>query len=330
MHVLVTGATGFIGLHLCKELLKKGFEVTGIARSPRIIESMCTSGSGQLHMKYCDITKENNLLNLFNEIGSIDGVFHLAGQTYRRDSPGIHTYFRNNFLATLNLLECCRIFKIKKIVFSSSYNVYGLGIGKYIPKYLPIDESHNVRPYDFYDASKYHAEQLCEFYHARFGMAVSILRYSKIYGPGLEEGVVYEVIRKALLNLPIEIHGNISTDFVFIDDIVNANLASFDRVPKFEIYNIGSGQESSLLNLCSMIIEFTKSTSKIKYSKEPVGHLSLDISKAKRDLNYEPKKLEDGLITIIDYIRKRLSIFDIAGSISLLISLIFKTGCDLQ
>ena len=304
MHVLVTGATGFIGLHLCKELLKKGFEVTGIARSPRIIESMCTSGSGQLHMKYCDITKENNLLNLFNEIGSIDGVFHLAGQTYRRDSPGVHIYFQNNFVGTLNLLECCRFFKIKKLVFSSSYTVYGLGIGQYIPKYLPIDESHIVRPYDFYDASKYHAEQLCEFYQDRFGMIISILRYSKIYGPGLEEGVVYEVIGKAMSNLPIEIHGDISTDFVFIDDVVKANLASFDKVPKFGIYNIGSGQESSLLNLCSKIIEFTKSVSKVKYSKEPAAYLSLDISKAKRDLNYEPKKLEDGLMTYIDHIRK--------------------------
>ena len=107
MHILVTGATGFIGLRLCKELLKKGFEVTGIARSPKINDLTCTSGSGQLHMRYCDIAKENDLINLFNKIGSIDGAFHLAGQTYRRDSPGIHIYFRNNFLATLNLLECC-------------------------------------------------------------------------------------------------------------------------------------------------------------------------------------------------------------------------------
>jgi nucleoside-diphosphate-sugar epimerase len=85
---------------------------------------------------------------------------------------------------------------------------------------------------------------------------------------------------------------------------VKANLASFDKVSKFEIYNIGSGQESSLLNLCSKIIEFTKSVSKVKYSKEPAAFLSLDISKAKRDLNYEPKILEHGLMTYIDHIRE--------------------------
>jgi UDP-glucose 4-epimerase len=304
MHVLVTGATGFIGQHLCSNLLKKGFKVTGVSRSPKTIDFMQEYESGKFHMNYCDIANENDLMNLFDKIGSIDGIFHLAGQTYRRDSPGIHIYFRNNFQGTMNLLECCRVFNIRKFVFSSSYAVYGIGIGQHTPNYIPIDESHIVRPYDFYDVSKYHAEQLCKFYHERFGIVLAVLRYSKIYGPGLEEGIVYEVIHKALSNLPIEVRGDISTDFLFINDVIKANVASFEKVSNFQIYNIGSGQESTLHYLCCKIVELTRSMSQIKYSKEPTAHLSLDVSRAKRDLDYEPTKLENGLLIYIDHIRK--------------------------
>jgi UDP-glucose 4-epimerase len=306
MHVLVSGASGFVGQHLCEELLKKGFEVTGVSRSPKRINFVQQSTSHKLQMNYCDITKENDLLDLFNKVGPVDGIFHLAGQPYRRDSPGVHIYIQNNFLGTLNILECCRIFNIEKFVFSSSYAVYGLGNGQHLPQYLPVDESHIMRPYDFYDASKYHAEQLCKFYHDRFGIVISILRYSKIYGPGLEEGVVYELIRRALLNLPIEVLGDIGIDFAFIDDVVKANLSSFDKVSKYGIYNIGSGQELTLFDLCHKIIELTNSKSGVRHSKESTGHLVLDISKAKRDLDYEPSILEECLLAYIDYIKKRL------------------------
>ncbi len=305
MHVLVTGATGFVGRHLCQSLINKGYKVTGLSRYPRRIEPVQDNGSKDLHMKYCDIANEQEIIKLFGKIGPIDGIFHTAGQIYRDDSPYIHSYFRNNFQGTINILECCRTFKIERFVFSSSYSVYGLGVGQYTPNYMPVDESHIVRPYDFYDISKYHAEQIGRFYHERFGIINATLRYSKIYGPGQQKGVVYEVILKALENLPIEVHGDISTDFLFIDDAVRAALEAFEKVSDFQIFNIGSGQATTVYSICSKIVELTKSMSKIKYSKELSGHLSLDISKARRFLEYEPTKLEDGLLTFINYIRKQ-------------------------
>ena len=84
--------------------------------------------------------------------------------------------------------------------------MYGLGFGQKSTK-STVDEMHVVCPYDFYDASKLHAEKLCQFYHERYGIIIPILRLSKIYGPGLEEGVVFELIRRALSNLPIEVPG---------------------------------------------------------------------------------------------------------------------------
>jgi UDP-glucose 4-epimerase len=304
MHVLVTGATGFIGLHLCEALLTKGFRVSGISRSVKSIPTSHVSQLKDLDMYHCDISNEKDLVNVISDIGAIDGIFHLAGRTYMRDSPGANAYFQNNFLGTLNVLECCRVFGIKKLVYSSSYAVYGLGFGQNEPKYLPVDEMHDLRPYDFYDASKLHAEKLCQFYHERYGIIIPVLRYSKIYGPGLEEGVIFELIRKALSNLPIEVLGDISTDFVFISDIVNANLASFEKASKFEVYNIGSGQECTLYELCSEILKITKSKSEQSYSKARSARFSLDISKAKSELNYDPFTLEEGLTKYVEYIRK--------------------------
>jgi len=311
MRVLVTGATGFIGSYLSQDLLNKGFEVTGISRNPRWIGTEHWHNSKDLHMKYCNIANEDDLMDLFGIMGSIDGVIHMAGQPYRNDSPGIQPYFRNNLMGTINVLECCRAFDIKKFIFASSYAVYGLGVGQYNPIYLPVDESHIVKPYDFYDASKFHAEQICRLYYERFGIESSILRYAKVYGPGLEEGVVYNVIQKALQNLPIELNGDISIDFLFVSDAAKATLKAFERVSGFQIFNIGGGHASTLYSLCSKIIDLTKSRSQIKYTNKLSGHLSLDISKARSFLDYHPTKLEDGLLTCINFIRGEKSLYQL-------------------
>lgn len=115
--------------------------------------------------------------------------------------------------------------------------------------------------------------------------------------------MVYETIQKALENVPIEVNGNISTDFLFIDDAVNAALEAYEKVSDFQIFNIGSGHATTLKSLCSKLIELTKSLSQIKYSTEISGHLSLDVSKARRILEYEPTELEDGLLSYINYIK---------------------------
>jgi nucleoside-diphosphate-sugar epimerase len=338
MRVLVTGASGFIGQHTCRELLIKGYEVIGISRSSRQQRHhLYDDGPKQhfdehylepetlqrLQMNFCDITTENDkLISIFEKAGHIDCVFHLAGQPYRRDSdsPEAHTYFQSNFMGTLNILECSRIFDIKRFVFSSTYLVYGLGIGnsinndlgyndiarnrQYYVDQLPVKELHIVRPFNFYETSKYHAEQLCKYYHDRFAipLSLSILRYSKVFGPGLKEGVVYEMMHRALLNLPICICGDIGTDFVFVNDVAKANLAAFDNMKNshnkntFETYNIGTGKELTLRGLCSKIIKLTHSKSKLEYLDKPKSHLSLDISKAKTRLGYCPIPIEEGLL----------------------------------
>jgi UDP-glucose 4-epimerase len=320
VHVLVTGATGFIGLHLCEALLRNGFEVSGICRSVKSIPSFHPLLK-DLEMYHCDISKEDDLIRVFDKFRHIDGIFHLAAQNFRRDLTGVDNYFRINFQGTLNILERCRAFKIKKFVQASSYMVYGLNSGVYSPNSVPLDESHICRPYDFYDISKYLAEQLCKFYHDRFSLNLSVLRYSKVYGPGLETGVVYEMVRKALSNLPITVEADITDNFVYVDDVVQSSITSYHKMSKFDVYNIGSGQDSTLYELCSKITQIAKSKSKIIFrkGKKSLTGTTLDISKARKKLNYNPLTLEKGLTA---YIRS-LKNHNIIGSLTAILIYFF-------
>jgi UDP-glucose 4-epimerase len=99
--------------------------------------------------------------------------------------------------------------------------------------------------------SKYFSEQLCKFYYDVHGVYSVILRLSRVYGPGLKSGPLFNAIRKALSNENLDASDDASTDFVFIDDVVKANMAAFEKVKEFEVYNIGSRQEITLYKLCS-------------------------------------------------------------------------------
>ncbi len=306
MNVIVTGATGYIGRHLCKKLLDKGFDVTVLVRSHdnvgihtesfRLFEKTIAGFKTKPRIIKCDIDDHSNLRENFEKLGPIDCVFHLAGQTLSRDLVEPHLYFQSNFIATLNILENCRIFKIKKLIFSSSIAVYGLSEGQHVPKYMPVDELHEAKPFDFYGISKFQAEQLCRHYHDRSGLRVVILRYSRVYGPDMKRGFVYQSISNALAGKILEVFGDISTDFVFIDDIVDANILSLEKaIPEFEIFNIGSGKEVTLYDLCSKIIKLTNSSSKIKILERARSKFILDISKARKMLSFCTTELEQGI-----------------------------------
>ena len=304
MHVLVTGATGFVGSKLCRELLKKGYKVTGLSLKQKSPEFLSDQYNREFQLINCNIIQDD-LIKIVENLPSIDCIFHLAGQTYLKDSSSPQIYFQNNFVGTLNVLECCRVLKIPKFVFSSSMAAYGLGVGQLKPSYLPVDEKHDVNPYDFYDMSKYQAEQLCKYYYDRVGVVSIVLRYSRIYGPGMKKGLVFLATKRALGNEPIVVLGDVSTDFVFIDDVINANLASLEKINRYEIYNIGSGEEMTLFDLCSKIVELCDSSSQLNFHTKPKSRFSLDISKAQRELDYQSTSMDKGLKKYVEYIKHK-------------------------
>ena len=302
MNIIVTGIAGFIGQHLSDQLTKRGDNVFGISRNSSLSSDGRTSE--KIKLIECDLSNFSKLRSIIQQLEPIDGIFHLAGQTYRKDSPGAEIYFKNNFQTTLNLLECCNEFKIPKLIFSSSIATYGLAPGQNPPKYLPVDEKHDITPFDFYDLSKYFSENLCKFYFERFGIITCALRYSRVYGPGLEKGLFFNVIKNGLSNKPVNLTGDISTDFVHVDDVVQANLAAFDKCTSFDIFNIGSGNEITLFEACKKILELLNSSSNINLDNKQSSRFSLDISKAKNSLDYSPMTIDEGIIDLIREFKK--------------------------
>ncbi len=302
MHVLLTGVSGFIGQELVKKLLEKNFHVTCTFREtqPRDITSL--SNNKNFKLIQCDLLDTTQVDSLFKQ-NAFDGVFHLAGQTLRKNVTEPNIYIQSNFNITLNLLEGCRNHSVKKFVFSSSIATYGLSPGQNIPEYFPVDEKHKVLPYDFYDLSKYFAEKLCLYYFERFGIVSSVLRYSRVFGPLMDKGLFYVVTKNALQNNPINVNGDVSTDFVYVDDVVQANILSFENSKKFDIFNIGSGDVITLFEIAQEIVAITKSNSEIIFTAEPKSRFSLDISKAKKLLNYSPISVKQGLKEVVNHIQ---------------------------
>ena len=303
MHALVTGATGFIGTELCRELINRGFDLTCLLRASPTSGLANHISEKDVNVVNCDITNATDLIRVLRKVEKIDYVFHLAGQTHSKNDESPEKYFLNNFIGTLNMLECCRILCIKKLIFSSTIAVYGLSAGQHTPRYLPVDENHEAMPYNFYDLSKYYAEKLCEFYHSRFGIISVVLRYSRVYGPSMKKGLIYEATQRALSGESIEVRGDISTDFVFVRDVVKANLEAAQRISRYEIFNIGSGEEVTLHWICSKILALANSSATLKYHKEPRSKFALDVSKAKKLLEFLPMSTNQGLKECIEYTR---------------------------
>jgi UDP-glucose 4-epimerase len=125
VHVLVTGASGFIGSQLCNALIGKNMEVTGLSHKEMPTRSIIGSNQKQFEMVNCDIVRQRDVIKIFKQLDQpIECIFHMAAKKYRKDFSS-EIYFQNNFIGTLNLLECCRIFNIKKLILSSTLTIYG-------------------------------------------------------------------------------------------------------------------------------------------------------------------------------------------------------------
>jgi UDP-glucose 4-epimerase len=304
MKILVTGGAGFIGSHLVDALIEKGYKVI-------IIDNLSTGKKENINKK----AKFYKIDICSPKIGEIFKkekpkiVFHLAAQiNVRKSIENPLMDAKTNILGSLNVLENCKKYKIKKIIFASSAGVYGEA------KVFPTPEDHLVNPDSPYRIAKLTAENYLKFYKENFGLKFISLRFSNVYGPRQdskgEAGVVAIFIEKLLKGERPTIFGdgNQTRDFIFVEDAVSACLKAMEYKGKKEIFNIGTGIETSINELYKTISKLLKTKIKPKYALPKPGDLKrscLDISLAKRELSWEPKyNLENGLRTMIKNIEK--------------------------
>jgi UDP-glucose 4-epimerase len=294
MTILVTGASGLLGRHLCARLLRDGYRVVGLVHhEPLRLEnregSRFTSCVG-------DITDVSSLERIFRG-HDIEGVFHLAAALPYDRNP---QYYDVNVVGSRIVLNMCIAHKVKFFVFASSMSVYGR------PEYLPVDEGHPANPDNGYGCSKLDTEKDIPLY----GIPYTILRYSGMYGAGQKKGrAVKNFVSQALKGEPITVDGDgsQSSDFVYVEDAGEGTMLAMSKHSQ-GIFNIGSGQETSLLELARMVVEITGSRSEIVLGGGPVDRpfrFVSDIGKAKRELGYCSSGLVDELRRYIEDIRSK-------------------------
>jgi len=302
MKALVTGGAGFIGSNLVTHLCDQGHKVD-------VIDDFSSSGR-------TTIDKRANLINdsianvgLLEELlEGKDVVFHLAATGIIELSIKNPTaYFENNLMNGIKLLDAMRKKGVKKIVYSSSSGVYGE------PKRVPIKEDDVKEPVNPYGAAKYAFEHVLSSYYHSFGIESVSLRYYNVYGPGDEQNPVTRAVPKwikaALKDESLTLYwgGKQKKDYVFVEDVVRANLLSAERGKGCSFYNVGSGLGCWMYDLAKILEEVFGKKLSIEQAGERSGDpifLIADISRIKKELGWEPKiDLKTGLSRTIEYYR---------------------------
>jgi len=310
LNIIVTGAAGFIGSHLCEKLLSQNHLVLGIDNfdpfyDKRIKEKNLENAfkGNSFKLFEVDILEKSKLSQIFRE-NQIDLVIHIAAKAGVR--PSIKDpigYYNTNVIGTLNILEVMKENGCKKMIFASSSSVYGNN------KKVPFSETDIVdNPISPYAASKKASELLCHTYHHLYGFDIFALRFFTVYGPRQRPDLAIHKFTKLLLEgkeIPFYGDGTSSRDYTYIDDIIDGIIGAVKKLHGFEIINIGNSYGVSLTKMINIIEEKLSKIAILKKMPMQAGDVKLtfaDISKAKKILGYEPRvNFEIGIANFIKW-----------------------------
>lgn len=274
--VLVTGSAGFIGMHLCLKLLKT-FQVVGIDNINNYYDIKLKQSRLKIlknNKKFIffktDINNFKYIYEIFKKVKP-DVVINLAAQAgvrYSLKHP--RKYLSTNIDGFFNILECCRIFKVKKLLYSSSSSVYGSQISG------PFKESSNTdRPLSIYAATKKSNELMANVYNHLYDTKCIGLRFFTVYGPwGRPDMALFSFVKSIIKKNIIKIYGKgkLRRDFTYIDDIVDQVEKIIKLDLKFynnQILNIGGGKPVKLMNFIKIIEKHLSIKAKIKFIRTP-------------------------------------------------------------
>ena len=308
--VLVTGAGGFIGSHLAERLVKLG------ARTRVLIRYASNGSRGWLD--HSPLKAEMEIITgdvrdpwlIYHALEGVEVIFHLAaliGIPYSYLAP--HSYMNTNANGTLNVLEAARQLGTRRVLCTSTSEVYGSA------RYIPIDEEHPLQGQSPYSASKIAADKMAEAYYCSFGVPVSIVRPFNTYGPRQStRAVIPTIVSQALVNDRVRLGALLPTrDFNFVSDTVEGFIAiASEEKAMGEVINLGSGIEISIRDLASAIgtllgkqLILETDSQRLRPQKSEVNRLCANVAKAAELFAWKPKTaLEEGLRQTIEWLKK--------------------------
>ena len=330
MRILITGAAGFIGFHLSKRLLDQSCEIIGIDNLNDYYDPGLKHSRLEILKKYdkfrfekVDLKDKESVDKIF-ETHNPTYVVNLAAQAgvrYSIENP--YAYVDSNLVGFMNILEACRHYPVKHLLYASSSSVYGGN------KAAPFSTNHNVdHPVSLYAATKKANELMAHTYSHLYGIPTTGLRFFTVYGPyGRPDMAYFSFTKDILAGKPIKVfnHGKMERDFTYIDDIVEGVVKLIDRIPAgkkdwderiddlstsfapYKVYNIGNNNPVPLMRFIRALeTALGKEAEKIYLDMQPgdVIRTYADVSDLERDINFRPStSIEEGLQKFVDWYR---------------------------
>jgi UDP-glucuronate 4-epimerase len=330
MHILVTGAAGFIGAALAQKLLERGDAVHGIdnlndyydvALKKTRLERLTTRE--KFSFQQLDIADRAGMETMFAR-QKFDAVVNLAAQAgvrYSIENP--HIYIESNIVGFCNILEGCRHTKVGNLVFASSSSVYGANTK------LPFSEHDNIdHPISLYAATKKANELMAHTYAYLYGLPCTGLRFFTVYGPwGRPDMALFKFTKNILEGkaIPVFNNGNMVRDFTYIDDIVEGVVRTIDRPARpdptwdsaspnpasskapYRIYNIGNNKPVELMRYIKVLEQSLGKKAKLEMLPMQPGDVPAtmaDVSALEADIGYRPKTtVEEGVPRFVEWYR---------------------------
>jgi UDP-glucose 4-epimerase len=297
--VVVTGGAGFVGSNIVRRLLKEGAKVVVLDDFYTGNESNLPVGDPNLEVVKGSVTDFELTRDVVR--GAIS-VIHEAARNIIVSTRNPREDYEVNIGGTLNVLLAVRECNVPRMVYASSASVYGN------PRYLPINEDDSTNMLSPYAVSKFAGENYCKAFYESYGLSTSMVRYSNVYGLAQRPdnpycGVIAKFFETAMSGKAPRIHGDgeQTRDFTYIDDVVDATLlAGFSPKAEGQVYNVGTGRETSVNQLARMIIQVTGAEVEPEYvDRRDIDNIRrrvVNIEKIRRELRWSPSvTIEKGL-----------------------------------
>ena len=335
--ILITGAAGFIGMHLTNRLTSLGYTVLGLDNLNDYYELQLKKDRLQQLERLenftfieCDLIDKNKLDEVFKQYRP-QYVINLAAQAgvrYSIENP--YAYLDSNLTGFLNILEACRHYPVQHLLYASSSSVYGGN------KVAPFSTNHNVdHPVSLYAATKKSNELMAHTYSHLYGIPTTGLRFFTVYGPWGRPDMAYFSFTKDIIegkSIKVFNHGKMERDFTYIDDIVEGITKLIPLAPEpnpewdestdelgasfapYHVYNIGNNQPVQLMKFINVLEEKIGKEANKQYMEMQQGDVLrtyADVSELERDIEFKPStSIEDGLGKFVDWYKEYYIITD--------------------